>query len=206
MILVPAHGMNAISPLTVAVMSHANDVIGFSTAFPAKLLANAGLTYQSGGTVAPLLGSPPKALADFIRDRNFDAIDAEFRRAITNAENDPREAVSAASNILESPCKIYIEDEGLEPPAKLDLQGVWTPVRKHLGFDPAILEDQDLKQILSGILSVVHGVGSLRTHSSSAHGAGRKAYKLEPRHARLAIHSAHTVALFILESWKRKRK
>jgi hypothetical protein len=78
-------------------------------------------------------------------------------------------------------------------------------VRKHLGFDPSRLEDQDLKQILSGMISIVHGVGGLRTHSSSAHGSGRKAYKLEPRHARLAIHSAHTVALFVLESWEKRK-
>jgi hypothetical protein len=171
-----------------------------------KLLSNAGLTYQAGGMVLPLVGSPSKGLADFIRDRDFAAIDREFQRAIANAETDPREAVSAASNVLESLCKIYIEDEDLEPPAKLDLQGVWNAVRKELGLDPARVEDQDLKQILSGMISIVHGVGGLRTHSSSAHGSGRKAYKLEPRHARLAIHSAHTIALFLLESWERKRR
>jgi hypothetical protein len=171
-----------------------------------RALANAGLSYQSGGRVVPLVGSPTKGLADFIRERDFQAIDAEFDRAIANAEGNPREAVSAASNILESLCKIYIEDEGLDPPSKLDLQGVWNVVRKDLGFDPSRLEDQDLKQILTGLLSVVHGVGGLRTHSSSAHGAGRKAYRLEARHARLTIHAAHTLALFVLESWEKKRR
>lgn len=169
-----------------------------------RLLANAGLTYQSGGRVIPLVGSSTRALADFIRDRDFGAVDTEFQRAIDNTEKNPREAVSAAANILESVCKIYIEDEGLEMPSKQDLQNVWNPVRKHLGFDPAQVEDQDLQKILSGLLSVVHGVGALRTHSSSAHGAGRRVYRLEPRHARLAIHSAHTLTLFILESWAKK--
>lgn len=85
------------------------------------------------------------------------------------------------------------------------MKAVWTVVRKHLGFDPALLEDDDLKMILSSLIGVVEGIGALRTHASSAHGAGRKAYKLEPRHARLAIHSAHTVALFVLESWKKRK-
>ena len=49
------------------------------------------------------------------------------------------------------------------------------------------------------------GIGALRTHASSAHGAGKKIYNLQPRHARLAIHAAHTVALFILESWLKRR-
>jgi hypothetical protein len=78
-------------------------------------------------------------------------------------------------------------------------------VRKHLGFDPSTVEDQDLQQILSGLISITEGIGALRTHASSAHGAGKMSYKIEPRHARLAVHSAHTVALFILESWRKKR-
>jgi hypothetical protein len=52
--------------------------------------------------------------------------------------------------------------------------------------------------------SNVNGIGSLRTHAGSAHGAGRTRYNLEPRHARLAVHAAHTVAAFIMESWEKK--
>ncbi|MFT6835524.1 MAG: hypothetical protein ACJA0H_001564 [Francisellaceae bacterium] len=46
--------------------------------------------------------------------------------------------------------------------------------------------------------------GNARTHASSAHGEGRKLYNLKPRHAKLAIHSAHTLALFVLETWDKK--
>lgn len=89
-------------------------------------------------------------------------------------------------------------------PSKQDLKPIWTIVRKHLGFDPSRIEDQDLQTVLSGLISVVEGIGALRTHASSAHGPGRKIYKLEPRHARLAIHAAHTVTLFALETWKKR--
>ena len=171
----------------------------------AKVLAECELQYLRGGKVVGALGAPSRTLEEFIRDRDTSSIDQEFNRALANVEVNPREAVSAASNILESVCKIYVSDEGLEMPAKQDLKPVWTVVRKHLGFDPGALEDQDLQQILSGLISMVDGIGALRTHASSAHGAGRKAYKLEPRHARLAVHSAHTVALFILESWRKKK-
>jgi hypothetical protein len=171
-----------------------------------RSLGECELQYQRGGTVVTSLGTPTRTLSEFIRDRDLAAIDREFHRATTNVEADPREAISAASNILESVCKVYIEDEGLQTPGKQDLQGLWNTVRKHLGLDPSRIEDQDLQQILSGMLSVVHGIGSLRTHASSAHGSGRKTYRLEPRHSRLAIHAAHTIALFILESWQRMRQ
>lgn len=170
-----------------------------------KTLAQCELQYVRGGKIVGALGAPSRTLEEFIRDRDIASMDVEFNRALSNVDSNPREAVSAASNILEALCKVYIHDEGLEAPVKQDLKPVWTIVRKHLGFDPGQVEDQDLQTILSGLISIVEGIGALRTHASSAHGAGRRSYKLEPRHARLAIHSAHTVVLFVLESWKKKR-
>lgn len=169
-----------------------------------RSLARYDLHYRRGGLISTSLGSPTRTLEDFIKQRDLPAIDQEFTRALSNVEQNPREAVSAASNILESVCKVYITDRLLEMPSKQDLKAVWTIVRKDLGFDPGAIADHDLQVILTGLFAVVEGIGALRTHASSAHGAGRKQYKLEPRHARLAIHSAHTVALFILESWQRK--
>ena len=170
-----------------------------------NILAEHQLQYVKGGKIIGTLSAPSRTLEEFIRERDTPSINSEFDRALLNVEVNPREAVSAASNIFESVCKVYIEDENLEMPAKQDLKPVWAIVRKHLGFDPSLLEDKDLQTILSGLISVVDGIGALRTHASSAHGAGRKLYKIEPRHARLAIHAAHTVVLFVLESWKKKR-
>ena len=169
-------------------------------------LARCELHYVKGGLIAGALGPASRTLDDLIRGRNTDALEDEFTRALRNVEANPREAVSAGSNILESVCKIYIQDRRLEMPAKQDLPGVWAVVRKDLGFDPSAVEDRDLKEILSGLLAIVSGIGALRTHASSAHGTGRKAYRLEPRHARLAVHAAHTVVAFVLESWDKKER
>jgi len=171
-----------------------------------RALARYDLQYVRGGSITGTLGSPSRNLDDFIRDRDLPALDQEFTRALSNVDSSPREGVSAASNILESVCKVYISDRELEMPSRQDLKPVWTVVRKDLGFDPRAVEDQDLQVILTGLLALVDGIGALRTHASSAHGAGKKQYKLEARHARLAIHAAHTVTLFILESWQRKRE
>jgi len=171
-----------------------------------NVLAQCELQYVKGGKIVSALGMPSRTLEEFIGDRDLSSIDEEFSRALKNVEASPREAVSAASNILECVCKVYIAEEGLDVPAKQDLKPIWTVVRKHLGFDPGTIEDRDLQQILSGLISITEGIGALRTHASSAHGAGQKIYKLEARHARLAIHSAHTVALFILESWQKKKQ
>ena len=176
--------------------------------FKDKLLSiidKCNLQYISGGIVSDGRSAPSKSLSDLIKGRDIPSIEMEFTRALENVNSEPREAVSAACNILESIFKVYISDEKLVTPKKQDLQGLWKVVREDLGFDPSQLEDNDLKKILSGIFSVVDGIGAFRTHASSAHGQGRKIYKLKPRHARLAIHSAHTLTLFVLETWDEKQ-
>lgn len=164
------------------------------------------LQYINGGIITDGGSVSSKSLSEFIHGRNIPAIESEFSRALENVYSGPREAVSAACNILESIFKVYISDEKLEMPRKQDISGVWKVVKEDLGFEPGKLEDDDLKKILSGMFSVVDGIGAFRTHASSAHGQGRKLYNLKPRHAKLAINSAHTLALFVLETWDEKKR
>lgn len=171
-----------------------------------SIFAQCNLTYINGGIVSDGSSAPSRSLSDLIKGRDIPSIETEFTRALANVNSEPRESVSAACNILESIFKVYIADEQLEQPQKQDLQNVWKVVRGDLGFDPKLVQDNDLKRVLSGILSIVDGIGAFRTHASSAHGEGRVMYKLKPRHARLAIHSAHTIAMFVLETWDEKRK
>lgn len=169
-----------------------------------ELLARNGLQYRLGGVITDGGLAASKTLKQLIHGRDLPAIHREFDRALESVEAKPRDAVSAAANILESVFKVYIEDNGLTMPDKQDLQPVFKVVRADLGIDPASVEDQDLQRIITGLYSIVDGIGALRTHASSAHSEGRKGYKLEPRHARLAVSAAHSVATFILETWDKK--
>ncbi len=172
-----------------------------------KFLARDDLEYRAGGQIVSTVavGSPSRSLQELIRDRDLGAVHEEFDRALETVDAKPREAISAASNILESVCKVYIEDAGhLTMPKKMDLTPVWNIVRKDLGFEPSSVEDRDLQKILTGLISIVDGVAALRTHASTAHSPGRRGYRPQPRHARLSVHAAHTVAGFILESWDQK--
>ncbi|NVN63938.1 ATP-dependent RNA helicase HrpA [Pseudomonas putida] len=173
-----------------------------------KALERAGLNYSQGGILSKGEGLATKTLSELIKNRNIQAVDFEFERAIKNVESSPREAISAACNILESVFKVYIEEhDHLRMPTKQDLQSVWKVVKSDLGLDASILEERDLQEIVSGIMAAVNGIGALRTHASSAHGAGKRPYNIKPRHAKLAIHSAHTIAAFVLETWdERTRK
>ena len=173
-----------------------------------EVLGKAGLSYTSEGLIIGVDSAlPTKSLNQVLRDRDLPAVDREFERALLNVEKDPATAITAACSILESLFKVYIEDEGMEMPADQSLKPLWKTASRNIGFDPAALEDDDLKKVLSGLNSVVDGIGALRTHAGSAHGRGRQIYRLQARHARLATHASHTLVGFFMETWdERKRK
>ena len=88
-------------------------------------LAKANLTYVTGGKIIGAHSVPAISLEQHIRKRNIESVNLEFDRAISNIEANPREALSAACNILESVFKVYIEKENLDMPAKKDLKPTW---------------------------------------------------------------------------------
>jgi len=172
-------------------------------------LARFGLSYHRGGLILGAAAAlPTKSLTEVLKDRDLAAVDKEFERALANVESDPPAAITAACSILESLFKVYIEDtNGIDVPPDQSLKPLWKAASKHLGLDPASVEDEDVRKTLSGLNSVVDGIGSLRTHTGSAHGRGRRPYRLQARHARLAIHASHTLVGFFIETWdERKRK
>lgn len=165
-------------------------------------LAKNQLTYQVNGYVT-LAGSSlaVKTLADYLKAGDFASIEAEFDRAIQQLERDPHAAITAASSIIEALCKTYIETFGLEMPANQSIGPVWRVVQAHLGLnlDPTLREDQ--KRILQGLASIVDGVGAYRTHIGSAHGRGVNPPKIAVAEARLAVNAAHSLVIFVMETW-----
>jgi len=166
-----------------------------------RALARNGLAYQLNGHVLRGGAGPStQTLANILRSGDLSNVDAEFRRALSSVESDPPAALTAACALLESLFKIHIEDHGLAMPERQTIKELWRPVRDHLGLDPRSVADDDLKRVLSGLASIVDGIGSLRTHAGSAHGRGRNQRRVESREARLTINAAHTLTVFIIET------
>ena len=171
-----------------------------------EVLARFNLAYRPGGIVAGASAALPTiSLKQILRDRDLAAVGKEFERALQNVVSDPPAAITAACSILESLFRVYIEDNRLDLPGEQSLKPLWKIASKHIGLDPSSIEDDDIRKILSGLNSIVDGIGSLRTHAGSAHGKGRRPYKIHARHARLAIHSSHTLVGFFLETWDHRR-
>ncbi len=171
-----------------------------------KALTNNGLEYHQGGKIIQMGASIPMcSLNDILRKRDLPTVTEELERIFNSTELKPKDAVTGACALIESLCKVFIESENLEMPAEQTIKPLWRLVSKHLGFDPAAMEDDDLKKVLSGLTSIVDGLGAFRTHAGSAHGYGQKMYRPKPRHARLVANAASALAVFVIETWNERK-
>lgn len=155
---------------------------------------------------APILS----ALASTLQTIDFDTVDRDLERALDGIGTDPESAVTSACSVIESVCRsIIIELDPTAMPTKLDIQGLYKAVTKLLDLSPG-REDlapsiaDDVRTILSGLHTVIQGIGALRTHAGDAHGRERGFRRIDARIARLAVHSASTAAQFLIETWQRK--
>lgn len=140
---------------------------------------------------------------------DFDTVSRDLERALASSQADPEDAVTAACSTVESVCRSILIELDQPLPAKKDVQGLYNAVKQPLGLSPDRsdidpLIANDVRQILSGLATVIAGVGSLRTHGGDAHGREKGYARIDARIARLSIHAASTAALFLLETWQRK--
>jgi hypothetical protein len=118
-------------------------------------------------------------------------------------ENDPVAAIHNAGSVLEASLKAYLGHYNIDYKEETDtLSDLWKKTVEHIGIHPKDLPDKDLKKIASGLFNIVDGIMHLRNKKSAAHGKSEEQFRqntIRPRHARLAIHAAHTISTYVLE-------
>lgn len=157
------------------------------------------------GQSAPALSR----LSDKADILNFDTVSRDLQRAIDDAKSDPESAVTSACSTVESVCRSILIELGEDLPSKKDIKGLFNAVKKPLGLSPDrndidLRIAEDVRKILGGLATVVEGIGALRTHGGDAHGRERGHIRIDQRIASLAVNSASTTALFLIETWQRK--
>lgn len=165
-------------------------------------LANDGLTYTRGGTITKGASPATLSLQESVKKHGLSSVDAEIQRALDKIESDPHAAAQYAGNALEASLKAYLDNKKKVYSNGDTLAKLWSAAAKEMGLRPKELDNKDLKKIASGLHSIVDGIAHLRNNKSSAHGKSEEQKRnilLKPRHARLAIHAAHTVSAYVLE-------
>jgi hypothetical protein len=132
--------------------------------------------------------------------KDWDGVQRASDDALHKVSRDPEGAITAARTTLESVCKHICDERGAAYDEGADLSRLYKTAARALQVAPDQYTEQIIKQILSGVATVVEGLASMRNSLSDAHGRGKKAARPAPRHAKLAVNAAFAVAGFLIDS------
>lgn len=170
-----------------------------------KWIERDGFIYSSGRLIAR--GDVVQLPDVHEASMQFDA--PELRRQVERMRNavddDPTLAIGTAKELIETTCKTILHDRGIPFDDSADLVKLVTATRKALGLMPESVPDsargaEVIRRLLGSLGTVAQGLGELRNMYGTGHGRRGQAKGLSSRHARLAVGSAATLAMFLFET------
>lgn len=136
---------------------------------------------------------------------NAEYVSKQITLMESSIENSPHISIGLAKELIETCCKSIFEDRKETYDKNWDLSKLMKETTKLLKLTPddipnEIKASSSIKQILGSLSSVVQGIGEIRNEYGSGHGKDGKFKGLQPRHAKLAVGSASTLAIYLLET------
>lgn len=135
----------------------------------------------------------------------IDTIQREWNRAMLSVTNDPADALTAASSMIEATYKFVLHDMGKSYPANQDMRGLSKAVHPLLDISPDEEADDYFRALFQGVITITQSLGSIRTKIGDAHGASPTRGDPIERHARLAVNIAGAVCFFLVETYNEKK-
>lgn len=149
--------------------------------------------------------TPLVSLQGHLQAINSQSIMDDWDRMLVAAEVDPEDAITSARALVESTCKSILDELQIPYEEKWDLGRLYKETAQALQLSPGGYKEQVFKQILSGMFSVTTGLAEVRNVFGDAHGKGKRPVRAAPRHARLAVNAAGTLAIFLLETFETRQ-
>ncbi|AHG75475.1 hypothetical protein X808_9520 [Mannheimia varigena USDA-ARS-USMARC-1296] len=132
-------------------------------------------------------------------------IQSTWEKALERRNSDPEGAITIARTLLETVCKHILDDMEISYDDNADFPKLYRETAKRLNIAPSQHSEKILKQIFSGCVSIIEGLGSLRNSLSDSHGKGKNYIKPEPTHAALAVNLSGTLASYLLMTWESQK-
>ena len=128
----------------------------------------------------------------------------DLRRLERIGDREPGEAIALSKEIVESCCKLILDDRAVKYDEKADIPALLKLLRKEIRIMPEEIDEKaraskEIREVLSSLGKIAHALGPIRNAYGKGHGRGRNFKGLEPRHARLAIGAASTFVDFVLD-------
>jgi len=123
--------------------------------------------------------------------------------------NDPALAIGTAKELVETCCKTILQARRIQFGKSADLSELVKLTIKGLELTPDDIPDKakaadTMKRLLSNLATITKGVSELRNHYGTGHGKTAGSKGLGPRHAKLAVGAASTLAVFLAETHNEK--
>ena len=141
---------------------------------------------------------------------NADYVSQQINLMESSIENSPHISIGLAKELIETSCKSIFNERKEECDKNWDLPKLMKETTKLLKLTPDDIPNQaraasSIKQILGSLSSVVQGIGEVRNEYGSGHGKDGEFKGLQPRHAKLAVGAASTLAIYLLETHRLKK-
>lgn len=150
--------------------------------------------------------APPVDAARSLADAlNADYIARQVTRMQAAINTDPELAIGTAKELVETVCKTILREKAITPDRDWTVSQLVKNTAKELGLARESIPDSaraadTIRRILSNLSTVADGLAELRNAYGTGHGKDAAHRGLQPRHARLAVGAASTLAVFLFET------
>ncbi len=170
-----------------------------------RRLVEQGLAYESGRITGLTAPATSNRLVTLAREMNLDALARQLNRLADSAEDDPEQAIGTSKEVLETVCKTILGERGVQVGPKWDFTKLESSTRRALdllgtGVPDSKKGSASIKKALSSIGNIANSVNELTALYGTGHGRDGRARGVSPRHARLAVGMATTLATFLIET------
>jgi hypothetical protein len=158
-----------------------------------------------GVGVMPALGAVKATLGG--TDPGY--IAQQITRMETAVLNDPTLAIGTAKELVETCCKTILQSRHVAFSRSADLPELIKMTTKVLELAPANIPEgskaaENIKRLLNNLATIANGIAELRNQYGTGHGKAAGHRGLGPRHAKLAVGAASTLAVFLAETHNEK--
>lgn len=156
-------------------------------------------------TVPPALGQVEKS----IKAGDMVFLSQQITRMESSVESDPALAIGTAKELLETCCTTILRDVGVDADKQWTLSKLVKETASRLRLTPEDVADDargaaSIRQVLGNLGGMVAGIAELRNYYGTGHGKAIGHSGLGPRHARLAVGAASTLAAFLFETFEQR--
>jgi hypothetical protein len=160
-----------------------------------------------GVSIMPVLSAVKETLGG--TDPGY--IAQQITRMETAIASDPPLAIGTAKELVETCCKTILTNRGVAFSKSAELPELVRLTTRELELTPDNIPDKakaadTVKKLLSSLATITQCVAELRNQYGTGHGKSAGAKGLGPRHAKLAVGAASTLAVFLTETHNERPK